>query len=58
MKIEEIPLGLRNEYISICTCCGLSQKILTQRDNLPEYETEIYLQCQCGEYIQFILPVN
>ena len=58
MELSEIPEGLRNPYIQTCSCCGSIQTILTQRDNFPEYETEIYLKCQCGEYIEFILPVN
>lgn len=58
MRLNEIPEGRRYAYIQTCTCCGLKQTILTQRDNFPEYEPEIYLQCQCGEYIEFIFPVN
>ena len=58
MKIDDIPEGLRFSYTCTCSFCGLIQEILTQRHNFPEYETEIYLSCQCGEYIEFILPVN
>lgn len=58
MNIEEIPEFRRTEYIETCNLCGLDQKILTQRNNSPEYETEIYLECQCGNFIEFILPVN
>lgn len=58
MQIDDIPLGSRNEYIKTCDFCGLDQTILTQIDNFPEYEAEIYLQCQCGEFIEFLLPVN
>lgn len=58
MKLQEVTQGNRNEYIQICGCCDIPQKILAQDDNKPEYYTEIYLQCQCGNYIEFILPVN
>jgi hypothetical protein len=58
MYLEDIPLYRRVEYIKTCNCCHLEQKILSQRDDSPEYETEIYLHCQCGNYIEFILPVN
>lgn len=58
MNFEEIPEFTRHEYIKKCECCGLKQKILTQEDDRPEYYTEIYLQCQCGVYIEFELPVN
>jgi len=58
MKLDEISESSRCSYIQHCTCCGIEQEILTQMDSYPEYETEIYLKCQCGEYIEFILPVN
>ncbi len=58
MKISDISEGDKNSYTEICSCCGLHQTILTQKDNYPEYYTCIYLQCQCGEYIEFKLPVN
>jgi len=57
MKYGEISTGNRCEYEKICTC-GNKHKILTQRDNFPEYETEIYLLCECKEYVEFVLPVN
>ncbi len=58
MKFEDIKEWRRNSYVKECSCCGLNQTILTQEDDFPEYHTEIYLQCQCGEYIEFDLPVN
>lgn len=58
MKFEEIEEWDRYEYIEKCSCCGLEQKILTQHDVWPEYRTRVYLQCQCGEYMEFSLPVN
>lgn len=57
MKYDEIYPGCRYVYEKLCKC-GNRHKILTQRDNQPEYETEIYILCECGEYIEFILPVN
>lgn len=58
MNENEIPIGLRFSYIVKCDLCLIEQEILTQINNFPEYETEIYLKCQCGNYIEFILPVN
>jgi len=58
MDIEEIRKSYRFEYEKECAVCGLKQKILTQANNFPEYDTEIYLECQCGKYIEFVLPVN
>ena len=58
MDFEDIEELDRYEYSQKCPCCGLDHKILTQGNNSPEYQTNIYLRCQCGEYIEFILPVN
>ncbi len=58
MNIEEIQKYFRCFYIKDCDYCGLTQEILTQSDEKPEYWTEIYLNCQCGNYIKFELPVN
>jgi hypothetical protein len=58
MKRDEISRHSQTEYFQICECCGLTQLILIQSDNFCEYETEIYLQCQCGEFVPFVLPVN
>lgn len=58
MKIEEIREWRRHPYINKCSCCGLEQEILTQEDSFPEYNTKIYLKCQCGEFMEFVLPVN
>ncbi len=58
MKLEDIKGWRTTPYFKKCSCCGLQQTILTQDSNSNEYYTEIYLQCQCGEYIEFILPVN
>jgi len=57
MKYEEIPKGLRSEYKKECKC-GKTHLILTQKDDFPEYDTEAYVLCNCGEFIEFILPVN
>jgi len=57
MNREEIREGCRYEYMQICNC-GKKHQILTQRHDFPEYETEIYVLCDCGEYVPFELPVN
>ena len=58
MNFEEVPPGLREPYLKICTC-GKNHKILTQESNSPEYETEVYVLCsRCGKYLEFILHVN
>jgi len=58
MDREEIDEIYRYKYTKKCPCCGLEQEILTQKDKYPEYYTEVYLKCQCGEFIEFVLPVD
>lgn len=58
MELKEIWEHHRHSYIKKCSCCDCEQEILTQRDDFPEYYAEIYLKCQCGEFIEFELPVN
>lgn len=58
MKLEQIDEGDQYSYTQKCPCCDLEQEVLTQRDGFPEYYTNIYLKCQCGEFIHFQLPVN
>lgn len=57
MKKKEIPEFCQVEYLQQCNC-GKEHMILTQENDYPEYETEIYILCDCGEYLEFILPVN
>jgi hypothetical protein len=57
MKLEEIPKSQRTEYAEDCDC-GKTIKVLTQRADGQEYDTKIHIQCDCGEYVEFILPVN
>lgn len=58
MKYDDIHKLDRNSYTEECPSCRFEHTILTQGDDSPEYYTEIYLRCQCGEYIEFSLPVN
>lgn len=58
MKIEDIPTDLRCEYKDECDCCGGTIIVLSQAQHNPEYDTVIYIRCDCGEYNEFILPVN
>lgn len=57
MKLQEICEGNRTIYTNNCLCGNLFE-VRTQRDNFPEYETAVYVKCDCGEYVEFILPVN
>jgi hypothetical protein len=45
-------------YSEKCKKCGKIILVSTQKDKSPEYYTDIFIKCDCGESIKFILPVN
>ena len=57
MDLEQTDESHRYEYIKWCSC-GNQIKLLTQEDRFPEYHTDVYVECQCGQYLLFQLPVN
>ena len=41
------------------TCkCGRKIEVSTQKDDGPEYYSEIHVRCVCGAAVDFMLPVN
>lgn len=58
MNIEDIPIYARVPIEKICEICQCTQKILCSDSQVAEYEKEIWLQCTCGNFIEFIIPVN
>ena len=38
--------------------CGNEIEVSTQKDENPEYYTDIYVKCECEKSILFSLPVN
>ena len=44
-------------YKEKCTC-GKTIEVSTQKEECPESYTTIYVKCDCGESVCFILPVN
>lgn len=55
---DEEFIRYRQKYFSKCNSCGKNKFVLTQRDNDPEYSTDVYFECECGSLIYFSLPVN
>lgn len=51
------PFKYNELYQSDCEC-GKTMIVSTQRDNFPEYETEVFIKCECERWIYFELPVN
>lgn len=58
MYIEEIPEEDRYEYTVYCETCCIFQQILTQKIENTHCNTHVYLKCNCGDYLLFILPVG
>ena len=49
---------LAQTYTETC-CCGEEVEVSTQKDEHPEYRTEVNVRCQnCGSSVCFLLPVN
>ena len=46
-----------DRYEMICKC-GKKHIIYTQEDDMPEYYTDVHVKCDCGNYVNFDLPVN
>ncbi len=57
MIIDCINEWDRYEYKNTCSCEKI-HTILTQEDDFPEYHTKVYVHCDCGQYVEFVLPVN
>ena len=38
--------------------CGRVIEVSTQTDREPEYYTEVFVKCECGKSVFFLLPVN
>lgn len=45
------------QYKEMCKC-GKVHEVSTQEDRYPEYRTEVYIKCECGDSVKFELPVN
>lgn len=58
MQLEDIPKGQRYEYSSVCDVCNMTTTVYTQRADFQEYDTDVYVSCNCGNLLHFELPVN
>ncbi len=57
ITIEELQKYQCN-YSQKCKTCDHEITLWTQKDDNPEYHTDIYIHCVCGAFIHFSLPVN
>ena len=46
------------EFESKCNKCKKEISISTQKDENPEYYTDVFVKCKCGGSVSFRLPVN
>jgi hypothetical protein len=45
-------------YTAVCPRCAAEVEVSAQRDEDPEYYTEVHVRCPCGGSVSFSLPVN
>lgn len=57
-ELDSLDFDRQAEYTQICDKCSKIYKVLTQRDERPEYYTEVITFCECGNEIEWTLPVN
>ena len=57
MDLYEFGNEFAQTYEKICEC-GRKIEVSTQKDEDPEYYTEIHVRCACGKSVEFDLPVN
>jgi len=41
-----------------CEYCSREIEVSTQKDHSPEFYTKIHVKCECGNSVEFNLPVN
>lgn len=58
MTEDEIDRYSRYKFIEKCEICDLDITVFTQEDSFPEYYTNVYVKCTCGNCVLFELPVN
>ena len=57
VKKEEFNMEYEQIYTQFCEC-KREHTIITQKDSWPEYYTDVYVVCDCGNCVHFNLPVN
>lgn len=58
MSMYDFGRELSQVYSGKCDCCGKTTEISTQKDKSPETYTEVFVKCDCGWSVWFVLPVN
>ena len=58
-KIDMYDFGgeFQQTYKNTCKC-GNKIEVSNQKDQHPEYYTDVFVKCGCGKSVKFELPVN
>lgn len=57
MSLYDFGSDCAKTYSNACEC-GKVIEVSTQKDDSPEYYTSVYVKCNCGKSVEFLLPVN
>ncbi len=57
-SMDDFGSEFAQTYTNVCAKCGKVFELSTQQDDMPEYYTRIYIRCECGDSVKFVLPVN
>lgn len=59
MKKHEIddPHSCLEDFEKICSC-GNRHSVMTITYKSEKFHKNVYVLCECGEYIEFAIPVN
>jgi len=58
MNKEKLLDSYNQEYTQECPSCSKALTIISQKDHNPEYYTSVYVKCECGEWVEFVVAVN
>ena len=57
MELYDFGGEFAQTYKAECEC-GNVIEVSTQKDESPEYHTDVFVKCACGKSVKFSLPVN
>jgi len=57
-EIDRTEWEFSEEYKKECAHCEEEHIVYTQKDDYPEYYTQVSIVCSCDGIVTFELPVN
>lgn len=58
MRHEEIKKYNQHVYQENCDVCSQIINISTKKNDDAEFYTNVYVQCDCGNWIEFEVSIN